>query len=547
MKQTVSALAVALTLACSTHVFAQSRFELINQDPAGAGLNDPTPVDPIGGNPGRTLGEQRLIAQRYAMDLWGALLSSSQPIRVQASFSPLECESDGNVLAKAGAISWRRNFPNAPSPGLDYPVAMANALADEDLAPGSDDIQTFFNSDLATPRCNGIEWFYGLKGNGDNSENSSNFLNVIMHEIGHGLGVQGPTGSGYAEIARSNQFDSTVNALSATQRSTALTTVGDVVWTGRRTNASTQLIADNRRVLVVDAPSSTAGRYEFGLAAFGEADAAAIPAGVVVRVLDAGAETSLACEGGEIDGAPAPAIANPEAIAGRIALIDRGGCEFGLKAANAQQHGAVAVIIANTQDAVFGGMGPGEHGAGVTVPVVSVSRSTGQRLRGDDAVRIAGAQVEPDRYYGLDDAGRTRLYVNTTIEPGSTFSHVDADMSPNALMEPRETKTLDSHIFVDVSLDLYEDLGWPVNRNGTAILGGCDTGIPVIRDVGFIPGANLMAQQNVCEVASRGSRAGYQRCMNDHALELRDADQISNAEVLKVRQCLASSSRSSGG
>jgi hypothetical protein len=34
-------------------------------------------------------------------------------------------------------------------------------------------------------------------------------------------------------------------------------------------------------------------------------------------------------------------------VAGRIALIDRGVCEFGLKALNAQQSGATGVVIAN--------------------------------------------------------------------------------------------------------------------------------------------------------------------------------------------------------
>ncbi len=44
---------------------------LINGD-AGTvvGLNDPTAAAPLGGNPGRSIGEQRRIAYQYAMDLW---------------------------------------------------------------------------------------------------------------------------------------------------------------------------------------------------------------------------------------------------------------------------------------------------------------------------------------------------------------------------------------------------------------------------------------------------------------------------------------------
>ena len=56
----------------------------INTDPAGQGLNDPTPLAPAGGNPGVTIGEQRRIVYQFAADLWGAVLVSNADIRVQA-------------------------------------------------------------------------------------------------------------------------------------------------------------------------------------------------------------------------------------------------------------------------------------------------------------------------------------------------------------------------------------------------------------------------------------------------------------------------------
>ncbi|MEZ0469665.1 PA domain-containing protein [Luteimonas salinilitoris] len=534
------ALSMAL-MAAHSNASAQSNIVLVNMDPPDAGLNDPASATPIGGNPGRTLGEQRRIAYQYAMDLWRALLSSDVDVRVQASFTPLEC-GDRTILGSAGPVSWESDFAGAPIAGVEYPVAMANAVAGEDLVPGSDDINTYFNSELGTEACGGKEWFYGLYGNADNTAGGSNFLNVIMHEIGHGLGVSGRLGSflgtpfwlgptGYGALAVSNQFDDTsINDLDSGQRNTALITVGDIVWTGGRANVSTQLIADNRRNLLVTAPETVAGQYEAGFAAFGSPDREAFPSGEIALVLDPDAATSQACE---------ESIAHPEVLQGRIALVDRGECEFGFKALNAQRHGAIAVIIANSDDAVFGDMGPGASGGEVTIPVVSVSSSTGQRLRGEEPVLAQGTVEDPDSFYGMDARGRTRLYTTSQFERGSTFSHVDRDMSPNALMEPSETATLEAHAFIDISLDLYEDLGWPVDRDGTAVLGGCDTGIPVIRDVGFIPGASLMAHQNVCEVAAQGSRAGYQRCMNDHALRLRDNGHISNAEVSQVRRCLA--------
>jgi hypothetical protein len=59
---------------------------IVNVDGANEGFNDPTPVAPIGGNPGATIGAQRLYVFQYAANLWGSIRrapskSASQPIR----------------------------------------------------------------------------------------------------------------------------------------------------------------------------------------------------------------------------------------------------------------------------------------------------------------------------------------------------------------------------------------------------------------------------------------------------------------------------------
>ena len=40
-----------------------------SRDPAGVGFNDATPVAPVGGNPGTTLGQQRLNVYRFVADV----------------------------------------------------------------------------------------------------------------------------------------------------------------------------------------------------------------------------------------------------------------------------------------------------------------------------------------------------------------------------------------------------------------------------------------------------------------------------------------------
>jgi hypothetical protein len=70
------------------------------------------------------------------------------------------------------------------------------------------------------------------------------------------------------------------------------------------------------------------------------------------------------------------------AVAGQIAVIDRGTCEFGLKALNAQKDKAAAVIIANNQGGtVVIPMGPGAVGSKVKISAVMISQNDGAALK----------------------------------------------------------------------------------------------------------------------------------------------------------------------
>ena len=63
-------------------------------------------------------------------------------------------------------------------------------------------------------------------------------------------------------------------------------------------------------------------------------------------------------------------------LAGKIAVLYRGDCQFGWKARHAQNAGAVAVIIINHSGAPVG-MNGGDSGLVVTIPVIMVSTFTG--------------------------------------------------------------------------------------------------------------------------------------------------------------------------
>ena len=88
-------LAIALLLLiCAANAFAKANLIIINTDSPGRGLNDPTPVAPVGLNTGTTLGQQRLIAFQTAANIWGNLLNSNVDIRINASFTDQQCDSN---------------------------------------------------------------------------------------------------------------------------------------------------------------------------------------------------------------------------------------------------------------------------------------------------------------------------------------------------------------------------------------------------------------------------------------------------------------------
>ncbi len=86
---------------------------------------------------------------------------------------------------------------------------------------------------------------------------------------------------------------------------------------------------------------------------------------------DGSSADSLGCDTANVD----------MSVNGKIAVIYRGSCEFGVKAMGAQTHGARAAIIVNNAAGDPVGMGAGAVGANVTIPVVMISQTDGAILR----------------------------------------------------------------------------------------------------------------------------------------------------------------------
>jgi hypothetical protein len=93
------------------------------------------------------------------------------------------------------------------------------------------------------------------------------------------------------------------------------------------------------------------------------------------------------------------AVTNTQQVNGKIAVVYRGDCEFGTKALNAQNAGAVGVIIVNNEagNATID-MGAGVSGAAVTIPVVMVSSNVGLAINA--ALNSGSARVVLEQFNG---------------------------------------------------------------------------------------------------------------------------------------------------
>lgn len=532
-------LAAALALAfCGSSQAADLKLE--NADAAGVGLNDPTPAAPVGGNTATTIGAQRQRVYQYAMALWGNVLGSNGPVLVRASFPALTCTATSAVLGSAGAL-WVANDSSRY-----YHGSLANALSNADLYPGSAEIQARFNPNLGSPTClAGSGWYLGLDGN--TPAGKINFLNVVMHEIGHGLGVAGfigkttgtipDLGSGVMpDVYTARAYDNNTGKLfidptmTDAQRATAMKTVGATVWTGPNVNQQAALLLDGgyqEATLTVSAPAPLARNYGFFGASFGPAANAASFNGQWVPALDAadgaGPLTSDGCT----------AITNAAAVAGKIALIERGTCGFTVKVKNAQLAGAIGVVIVNSPAGTWGSMGGAD--ASITIPSVQVQRADGLAFIANQP--ITGGMVNgPITLAGMDANGRTRLYSPWVVASGSTFSHFDTALSPNALMEPFDTPDIQAQVSLDLTPAMLRDIGWPMNDGNSKLFNGiCDTGVPASSDGGFVTGANIVATDSVCKVGA--TRTSYYSCMNAYASQLYADDLITGTQKSKILAC----------
>ena len=152
------------------------------------------------------------------------------------------------------------------------------------------------------------------------------------------------------------------------------------------------------------------------------------------------------------------ALTNASAVAGKVALVDRGTCTFVEKALNVQAAGAIGmVVVDNVASASPSGMSGTDPS--ITIPCVRITLADGETLKANLAGGVAVAfRANPRRLAGAGAGKRPLLYAPNPLEPGSSVSHWDTSATPNLLMEPNINDDLGHD--VDLTLPLLRDLGW---------------------------------------------------------------------------------------
>jgi hypothetical protein len=564
-RRSTSLLLLILTLALATQAFANAKITIYNADQGtGKGFDDPTPVAPIAGNTGTTVGQQRLNVFNYVANIWGQSLDSASEIKVYASFAPLSCTATSGTLGGTSVSWWLANFPGADFANTWYHVSLASKLAGGDLEPNADPLEDSdmiiqFNGSLGSTGClETSHWYYGLDEN--EAPGDINLATVTLHEMGHGLGMSsfftqstGALISGIPDIYQRNLLDRSLNqtfdGMTATDRRNSVIDPRNVVWIGSHvTNAVPNVLQLGTPILKVNAPAAIAGFYQIGGASFGTPVGAPGITGPVVAALDAADASGPTT----LDGCSP--LTNAADVAGKIAIVNRGTCGFVVKGKNLQDAGAIAMIVA---DNAAGGPPADLGGADPTLTITSVrvTQSDGNLLRAQLGAGLnVTIGVDPTLRAGADPQGRALMFTPNPRQAGSSISHWDTIATPDLLMEPFTTPNMALRVDEprDIQLAQMRDIGWYEDRDidnvadsgdqclhsdlrKTVIVGSINTDAP---NVLFTTGCTISDYVKNCSVGSN-NQGDTQSCTAHLTQQLLEAGFLTPPQQGAIRSAVA--------
>jgi serine protease len=235
------------------------------------------------------------------------------------------------------------------------------------------------------------------------------------------------------------------------------------------------VVSQNTPAFVVLQPSAVQGHYGYlpNAAGWGNQAFATISVEAPMIIARTSAVDSTLCG----------AAFNAAQVAGKIAVVYRGGCEFGAKALNAQNAGAIGVIVVNNDNSAILEMAPGANGQSVTIPAIMVTNTTGAWLNAQINAGNAVARL------GQFNGGTLILCPGDVIQvaaPGGFGEYLWNDGSEEAILSVAQAGTY--------SVSVFNELGCS-NQSANVQVSSYTVNQPVISQNGDVLESNVNAQQ----------------------------------------------------
>ncbi|MDZ7721015.1 MAG: choice-of-anchor D domain-containing protein [Balneolaceae bacterium] len=166
----------------NAHFFVQSNEEVLERIRNKAQSN--FEVDYFSSCNGEEWPQQAITAFEFALSIWSEHISSDVPIKVNASWIELE----ENILGSARSPQVVQVGSNNSAIIDDtwYTLAQLSALTGQAIREQLDDVEYDIEMNV---QCDFEDWYFGT--DAQVPENRSDFVTVVLHEIGHGLGFLG--------------------------------------------------------------------------------------------------------------------------------------------------------------------------------------------------------------------------------------------------------------------------------------------------------------------------------------------------------------------
>ncbi|WP_442940308.1 M4 family metallopeptidase [Nocardioides sp. B-3] len=226
-----------------------------------------------------------------------------------------------------------------------------------------------------------------------------------------------------------------------------------------------------RPIVLINSPASIAKECEAGAASFGpQLDGTGV-SGDVVPAVDNGRALP--------DGTPSPstsdactALTNASAVAGKVALLDRGTCAFTIKVKNARAAGATGVLVADNVEATPSGMSGVDPA--ITIPAVRIRLSDGNLIKSalpNGPVNVTMKDASGDR------ADSYRWLMG---EDSSAFGGAIRDMwAPTCHGDPGKVSDAEYYCATDDGGGVHSNSGVPNHGYALLVDGGTYNGVTV--------------------------------------------------------------------